>query len=129
MNAAIKIGGGMESTYIRVTCSLLAAWAQNRHRESGEVKGYPPEVPFYRLIRGSSVGGLPITDEQYDRVDAAVSKLCHRCPDQGEALKLSYLDHMPNKKIGERLDVGETRARELVRQAENAVDWILECGQ
>lgn len=116
----------MESNHARYTRSLLAEWAKWRYYQSGEVKGFPHEVPFYRLFRGASVGGPVITDDQAEKVDSAVSRLMQRCPDQGSVLALYYLESMPPLKIGKRLDYGETRVRELLKQAENAIEWILD---
>lgn len=117
----------MESNHLLATQLLLEQWARWRYYQSGEVKGYPREVPFYRMMRGSGVSSPHITDEVAERVDYAVTRLCDRCPDQGQAVKLRYLEGDSPAKIGRVLCVGETRARELLRQGVTALDWILEC--
>lgn len=117
---------GMESTHYLSTQLLLEQWARWRYYQSGEVKGYPREVPFYRMMRGTSVSQPYITDEAGERVDYAVTRLCDRCPDQGQAIKSRYLDGESPAKIGRSLGIGETRARELLRQGVVAIEWILE---
>jgi len=127
MNAAIKIGGGMESSNYLATQLLLEQWARWRYYQSGEVKGYPREVPFYRMMRGTGVSQPYITDETGERVDYAVTRLSERCPDQGQAIKARYLDGDSPAKIGRALYIGETRAREILRQGVTAIEWIMEC--
>jgi hypothetical protein len=105
----------------------LEQWARWRDYQTGEVKGYPREVPFYRLMRGTAVSAPMITDSLGERVDYAVTRLCARCPDQGQAIKLRYLDgHNPGR-IGREMKTGETKARELLRAGESAIEWILDC--
>ncbi len=89
----------MESTYSGLTRSLLMEWARWKWYQSGEVRGYAREVPFYRLMRGASVGGPVITDDQAERVDRAVSRLSQRCPDQAEVIRMYYLDGVPPAKM------------------------------
>ena len=117
----------MESNHSRATRSLLIEWARWRDYQSGEVKGFPGEVPFYRMMRGSSVSGPLITDDTAERVDSAVSRLTNRCPDQGAVLTLYYRDYKSIPDICKSQKIGETRARELLRTAENAIEWILDC--
>lgn len=116
----------MESNHLLATQLLLEQWARWRYYQSGEVKGYPREVPFYRLMRGTGVSAPYITDEQGEKIDYAVTRLCDRCPDQGQAIKLRYLEGDSPGKIGRVLGVGETRARDILRQAYTAIDWLLE---
>ncbi len=129
MNQAVKIteGRGMESSHLLATQLLLEQWARWRFYQSGEVKGYPREVPFYRMMRGTAVSQPHITDEMGERIDYAVTRLTDRCPEQGEAIKLRYLEGDSPGKIGRTLGVGETRAREILRQGYTAIEWILDC--
>jgi len=105
---------------------LLEQWGRWRYYQSGEVKGYPREVPFYRMMRGSGVSAPYITDDMGELVDYAVTRLTHRCPDQGQAIKLRYLDGESPATIGRKLSVGETKARELLRQGVTAIEWIID---
>jgi DNA-directed RNA polymerase specialized sigma24 family protein len=119
-------GAAMESNNRIHTQLLLEQWAKWRYYQSGAVLGYPREVPFYRLMRGSGVGDPYITDAKAERVDAAVARLCNRCPDQGEIVKLRYLDGKAPARIARELHIGETRARQLLAQGEYAIEWVLE---
>ena len=129
MGAAQPItrGVGMESNHLLATQLMLEQWARWRYYQSGEVKGFPREVPFYRMMRGTGVSAPYITDDMGERVDYAVTRLCDRCPDQGQAIKARYLDGDSPARIGRALGIGETRARELLKQGVGAVSWILEC--
>lgn len=81
------------------------------------------------MMRGTGVSAPYITDEQGEKVDYAVTRLCDRCPDEGAAIKLRYLDGESPGRIGRQLGVGETRARELLKQGAMGIEWILECSQ
>jgi Phage antitermination protein Q len=126
MLATITKRDCMESNHLLATQLLLEQWARWRHLNSGEVRGYPREVPFYRMMRGTAISQPYITDVMGEQVDGAVTRLCNRCPDQGEAVKLRYLEgHSPGK-IGRQIGVGETKARDLLRCGVIAIEWILE---
>lgn len=126
MTAAVTIkGSGMESNHSRLVDSYLSEWARWRLIQSGEVRGYPPETPFNRL-RGSSVRSVLITDSTAEDVDAAVSKLIKRCPQQGKILALYYLERMTLATIARKEKMSETVARYELRAARNAIEWILE---
>lgn len=118
-----------ESTYQLKTQTLLEEWAKWRYYQSGEVRGYPREVPFYRLMRGTAVSSPIITDEVGERVDAAVTRLCNRCPDQGQAIKMRYLQGHNSGSIGREMKIGETSARQLLKSGETAIEWILDSTQ
>jgi len=127
MLAQQQRGACMESNHRLNTQLLLEGWALWRYYQSGEVKGYPREVPFYRLMRGASVSGSILTDEQAQRVDAAVGRLSARCPDQGQCIRLRYLDGKSLRFIATALDVPKTRAEDLLKSGVLAVEWILDC--
>lgn len=130
MSLAITTTGyGMESNHQLATQLLLEQWARWRYYQSGDVKGYPREVPFYRLMRGTAVSAPHITDSTGERIDYAVARLCDRCPDQGGAIKARYLEGHSTARIGRLMHIPETRARELLRQGVTAVSWILECSE
>lgn len=115
----------MESSYARVTQGLLAEWARWHYYRSGEVRGYPHEVPFYRLFRAGGIREALVTDEEAERIDRAVAKLSARCPDQAAVLKLYYLEGMTIQTIARKTGY-RTRAAQLLRQAETAIEWILD---
>jgi len=117
----------MESNHRIATQILLEQWARWRYYQSGEVKGYPREVPFYRLMRGASVSGSILTDEQAQRVDAAVGRLSARCPDQGQCIRLRYLDGKSLRFIATEMGIPKTRAEDLLKSGVLAVEWVLEC--
>lgn len=119
----------MESNHRIATQILLEQWARWRYYQSGEVRGYPREVPFYRMMRSGAVSSPHITDETAQRVDYAVTRLSDRCPDQGAVVKLRYLDGKTPSRIARELHIGETRARQLLAQGEYAVEWIIEVSQ
>jgi len=106
---------------------LLEQWGLMCNRQTGEVKGYPPEVPFYRMMRGTAVSMPWITDSDWDRVDYAVRRLSQRCPDQGAIIKLRYVEYLPPAKIARKIRCGETAARQELSRAVEAIKWILEC--
>mgnify|MGYP003531419792 FL=1 len=122
-------GADMESNHRIATQILLEQWARWRYYQSGEVKGYPREVPFYRMMRGTGVSSSYITDAAGERVDYAVARLCDRCPDQGQIIKLRYLDGKPPARIARELFIGETRARQLLAQGELGIEWSLDCSE
>jgi len=115
----------MEGTYQLKVEAWLHSWVIWRYQQSGEVKGFPREVPFYRMMRGASVSAPAVDDAIGERVDGAVSSLCQNYPDEGTAIKLRYLEGMSHKTIGRALRVSETRARELQRQGERYVEGCL----
>jgi hypothetical protein len=121
----------MESNHGRLVSSLLSEWAKWRHYQSGEVRGYPTAIPTERL-RGSSVSSALIMDSQAEVVDRAVAKLAARCPDQGTVLKLYYLERPNLGWVGDRVTdqygrrIGRQAATVKLRQAESAIEWILE---
>lgn len=130
MNAALKTTGAvMDSNHRIATQLLLEQWTRWRYYQSGEVKGYPREVPFYRMMRGTAVSSPHISDDTAQRVDYAVTRLSDRCPDQGQIVKLRYLDGKPPATIARELHIGETRARQLLAQGEYAIEWILEVSE
>jgi len=114
----------MESTYSRAVQADLAGWSIWHHQQSGVVRGYPNAIPTERL-RGSTVKSAPITDEVAEKVDSSVAKLCVRSPDQGEVLKLYYLEHKTLSEIGRRLGIGRMIATQRLKQAETAIEWII----
>jgi hypothetical protein len=127
MNAAlITRGAGMESNYKLATHSLLTEWARWRFYQSGEVSGYPRQVPFYRLFRGASVSGVLITDDIAEKVDRAVSRIRQKDEDQARVLELYYLEHKTLAQIGEKTGVHRLVATERLRLAQNAVEWIMD---
>jgi len=117
----------MESNHRIATQILLEQWARWRYYQSGEVRGYPREVPFYRMMRSGAVSSPHITDEQAQRVDAAVGRLSARCPDQGQCIRLRYLDGKSLRFIATALAVPKTRAEDLLKQGVLAIEWIIEC--
>jgi len=119
----------MDSNYRLNTQMLLEQWAIWRYYQSGEVRGYPREVPFYRMMRGASVSQPHITDEQGQRVDAAVARLSARCADQGQCVRLRYLEGKSLRFIATALHIPKTRAEDLLKQGVLAVEWILDCTQ
>jgi len=116
----------MESTYKIKIQTMLESWAQWMRYQSGEVKGYPREVPFYRMMRGASVGAPSIPDTVGEAVDGAVSKLCHAYPNEGEAIKLRYLEGNSHKTIGRALHVSETTAGDLIRSGERFIEGAID---
>ena len=131
MATLLKKGAKMESNHTRLVRSLLSEWAKWHHVQSGQVRGYPTEIPTERL-RGSSVSSLLILDIQAEVVDRAVSRLAGRCKDQADILKLYYLDGISltgmsrayKKQSGKYID--RQAATVKLRQAESAIEWILE---
>jgi DNA-directed RNA polymerase specialized sigma24 family protein len=116
----------MESTYRIKIQSMLEQWAIWQGQQSGEVKGYAREVPFYRLMRGASVSSPSIPDSIGEQVDGAVSKLCHAWPQEGEAIKLRYLEGSSHKTIGRALRVSETTAGDLIRSGERYIEGAID---
>lgn len=117
---------GIESTYFRKTDYELDQWGVwNRYR-TGEVRGYPREVPFYRMMRGSGVRDANIAEDRADQISAAHRRLSNRCPDQGRVVYLKYVEQYSHAKIGKELGITETRSRELWKQGVHAIEWILD---
>lgn len=104
----------------------LVQWANWTRADSGI--GYPSRTPFDRL-RGSSIPEAHITDDVAIRVDAAIGRLRQRCPDQAAVLVEYYLDRRTLAKIARRRRINRHQAALVLRQAETAVDWILEVGR
>ena len=103
----------------------LVQWANWSRSDQGI--GYPSRATFDRL-RGSSVPSAHITDEAAVRVDAAIGRLRMRCPDQAEVLVEYYRDRLTLAKIARRRrPMNRHQAGILVKQAETAIEWIIEC--
>lgn len=117
----------MESTHRLAIEYDVEQWGIWNRYATGEVKGYPREVPFYRLMRGRSVRSASITEDRVDLINAAMRRLRERCPDQERILRLRYVDDLKPSKIGKLLGLGETRVREVIRQGLTAIEWIVEC--
>jgi len=115
----------MESTYSRAVRGLLTEWAIWHHYQSGEVKGYPTRTPFDRM-RGGGARSALIADIDAEKVDRAVARLDQRCPDQAGVLKLYYLEGMSIDTIRVKLRISRPDATQTLRQAETAVEWILD---
>jgi len=116
----------MESTYRIKIQTMLESWAKWTFQQSGEVRGYPREVPFYRMMRGASVSSPDVPDELGEKVDAAVSRLCHAYPNEGEAIKLRYLEGNSHKTIGRAIRVSETTAGDLIRAGERFIEGCVQ---
>jgi hypothetical protein len=116
----------MESTYQIKIQSMLEQWAIWTSQQSGEVKGYPREVPFYRMMRGASVSAPSVSDFLGELVDGAVTSLSQTYPQEGKAIKLRYLEGMSHKRMGREIGVSETRARELQRQGERYIEGCIQ---
>ena len=116
----------MESTYQVKIQTMLEQWAKWQGQQSGEVKGFPREVPFYRMMRGASVSAPSIPDSVGEVVDGAVSRLCHVYPQEGEAIKLRYLEGNSHKTIGRALRVSETTAGDLIRAGERYIEGAID---
>jgi DNA-directed RNA polymerase specialized sigma24 family protein len=116
----------MESTYQIKIQSMLEQWALWTSQQSGEVKGYPREVPFYRMMRGASVSAPAVADSVGEAVDGAVSRLCQVYPPEGEAIKLRYLEGNSHKTIGRALRVSETTAGDLIRAGERYIEGAID---
>lgn len=123
----ITRGAGMESNHFRRTDYELDQWGFWSRTRTGEVRGYPREVPFYRMMRGSGVRDANIPEDRADQISNAHRRLTDRCPDQGMVIKLKYVEQLSHAKIGKQMGFSETRSRELWRQGVNAIEWILEC--
>lgn len=101
---------------------LLTEWARWQATERGV--GYPTRTPFDRL-RGSSVKSAGIPDDVALGVDAAVSRLRARCPDQAEVLEEHYLRRRSLARIGRSRGISRQTAALVLGRAETAVEWIL----
>jgi Phage antitermination protein Q len=122
----IRTGACVESKYQIKIQSMLEQWAIWTSQQSGAVRGYPREVPFYRMMRGASVSAPSIPDSIGEAVDGAVSKLCHVYPSEGEAIKLRYLEGNSHKTIGRALRVSETTAGDLIRSGERYIEGAID---
>lgn len=116
----------MESTYRIKIQTMLEQWAIWQCQQNGEVRGYPREVPFYRMMRGASVSAPSIPDTIGEAVDGAVSKLSHAYPQEGEAIKLRYLEGNSHKTIGRTLRVSESTAGDLIRSGERYIEGAID---
>jgi DNA-directed RNA polymerase specialized sigma24 family protein len=117
-----------ESSFRRATQAILTAWGTWSRVNSGEVRGYPHQTPERRLysLPGQTARPISLSDDAGWRVDRAVSKLGERFPDEHAALTLWYIDRLPISEIARRLNAGDTKAREVLRCGENAVELLLD---
>lgn len=127
MRAALKtIGGEMESNHRLLVQDLLIEWAKWQSYQSGVVKGYPMETPFYRMMRSTAVRDAMISDEVAVSVDRAVAALDKRSPTLAKVLRMNYLNHDGYSAIGREIKESRDEVKRMLRQAETAIEYTLE---
>ena len=90
--------------------------------------GYPHEAPFARFIRNpgtANVSVQPLSDEEHQRIDLAVSDLKLKKPDHYQVIWLAYIKRLPDKRIGYVLKTSRSSVRNLRENAENWLDGKL----
>ena len=65
-------------------------------------------------------------NDEHIVVDGAVARLCKRAPEMGDFVWLYYAAKWPAKRIGNRYDMSEAKAREIIKTGVGWIDCSLE---
>lgn len=109
----------MESLKVMRTDELLKQWGMwvrsGRH--------FPSLADTQRRISGDSTA---LTDDEALVVDRVVADLKHRDPEMGKAVFTYHVACVDLRRLGQVLDVGETKAKQLLKAGEAWVDAAIQ---
>ena len=103
----------------------LTEWARWSKQKVPGAKGYPSQTPFRRLL-GSSVSSAQISDEEGDRIEAAVKRLGERSEEQHRVLVCYYKDRCSVAAIKRLVGCSYDKTRRLLAQSETAIEYMLD---
>lgn len=108
------------------TEQMLEQWGYWRMDGMGVPSYVSPAWALMRDVTPSGGKSYAITDELAGVVDGAVARLCSRAPQMGDFVWLYYAAKWPAKRIGNKYDISEAKAREIIKTGVGWIDCSLE---